>query len=90
MLLVLLSVTFRDNVGEYNGRRRWRRRGLLHGSESDILRTPHEGKPLGPAQPTVGMISTFPFSNPPEDQRLPSAYTAHIQTGLNGSDKPVS
>lgn len=42
---------------------------LLYGSESDILNTPHEGKPLGPALPTVGMISTFPFS-PPEDRRL--------------------
>lgn len=50
------------------GGRRRRRRGLLHGSESGILRTPHEGKPLGPAQPTEGMISTFPR----QDRRLAS------------------
>jgi len=33
--------------------RRWR--VLLYGS--DILRTPHEGKPRGPAQPSEGRIS---------------------------------
>lgn len=58
-----------------------RRRGLLYGSESDILRTPHEGKPLGTAQPTVGMISTFPCQST-VGSAAPSSCTARIQTTL--------
>lgn len=74
--MVLLPVTFGDKVGEYNGRRR-RRRGLLHVGEreSDILRTPHEGKPLGPAQPTEEDDINFLS----EDQRLQMKFIPDAQ-----------
>lgn len=64
--------------------------GLFHyGRESDILRAPHEGKPLVPAQQLAGMISTFPFQSA-GGSAAPSACAARIQMRLNSSDKPVS
>lgn len=43
--------------------------------ESDILRTPHEGKPLGPAQPTEEDDINFLT----EDQRLQMKFIPDAQ-----------